>query len=67
MRKLTYWIAEHLNDASCYSIRRRLRHEVITEVKGDRPWEYDKPRKVTIRYRDAFDLMFKLLREGGAE
>jgi hypothetical protein len=67
--KLTYWIADHLHDHPCYSIRGRRRKDVKEQlVSGgyDRA-DFGKPRKVAIEYKDAFDLMNQLMQEGGAE
>lgn len=39
--RLTYWIANHLNDADCYSIRAKTRKEVkalLEEVREVLAW-----------------------------
>jgi hypothetical protein len=69
MRKLVYWIADHLHDNPCYSIRGRRKKDVRGELASERcdASQYGKPRKVAIKYSDAFDLMAQLMSEGGAE
>lgn len=68
--KLTYWVAECLNDANCYSIRTKTKRvclRLVTESrKGSRGCspEYAPPRRVTIEYADAFDLMRECSMEG---
>lgn len=65
---LTYWVADCLDDRPAYSIRARTRRECEELRQRDGGASaYDKPRKVTIQYRDAFDLARRLLGEGGAE
>jgi hypothetical protein len=67
--KLTYWIADCLHDAPCYSVRERTRKEVVAEVKliaGEANANaYGKPRKVVVEYTSAFGLMKSCLGEGG--
>lgn len=67
MHKLTYWIADCLKDARCYSMRAKTRKEVKAMLESG-TWDkadYGKPRKVTVEYRDAFDLMSQCTSEGG--
>ena len=57
--KLTYWVANCLDDSPVYSIRRKTRKAVL-EALDDENYDrssYGKPKKVSIEYRDAFDLM----------
>lgn len=67
---LTYWICDCLDDHKCYSIRTRTKREAVARREGgeygsaDR---FDAPRKITITYADAFDLVTQALGEGGAE
>jgi hypothetical protein len=56
--KLTYWVANCLNDHWCYSIRKKTKKEVVAEIAAYyKPENYSQPKKVTIEYDDAFDLM----------
>ncbi len=67
MAKLTYWIAHTKTDSDVYSVRAKTRKEVKTQVAA--MWnseEYSAPNKVTIEYKDAFDLMHLCIStEGG--
>jgi hypothetical protein len=65
--KLTYWIADCLNDAPCYSVRAKTRREVKAELANRevRGGDYGKPRKVTVEYAGAFDLVLQCTGEGG--
>jgi hypothetical protein len=65
--KLTYWMAECLNDSSAYNLRAKTKREVVAML--DEHWDrssYGPPRKVTVEYADGFDLMAECLSEGGA-
>ena len=70
MRKLTYWVAPHLTDSDCYSIRAKTRRECKArrEAAGgdqrDIDLCYGKPKKVTVEFEDAFDLLEMCLSEG---
>jgi len=56
--KLTYWVATCLNDHPCYSIRKKTKKEVVAEIAAHyNPADYSEPKKVTVEYDDAFDLM----------
>ena len=61
--KLTYWVAECLNDSSCYSIRRKTKREVKEAVAEYRKG-YGPPHKIVVEYTDAFDLLTQCLSEG---
>ena len=63
--KLTYWIAECLDDSHVYNIRARTRREVVAALASYDVASYGPPKKVTFEYRDGFDLMNECLREGG--
>ena len=68
MATLTYWIADHLNDAACYSIRHPTKKQVVAEVaQRHNSYAFGPPRKVIITYTGAFNLMSQLTTEGGAE
>jgi len=59
--QLSYWISPCLNDSSAYSIRAKTKKEVVAQMK-ERNEEadgcrYGPVKKVTIEYKDAFDLM----------
>ena len=67
--RLTYWVSDCLNDASSYSIRRRTRREVNAALAAGEEYRsrYSEPRKVTVEYTDAFNLIYQALSEGGIE
>jgi hypothetical protein len=62
--KLTYWIADCLDDSDVYSIRERTKKECAArrQVLGEQG--YGKPRKVTVEYSDGFDLLNQCTCEG---
>lgn len=62
--KVTYWFAECLEDSNVYSIRERLK-KTAKELKDARPERFGPLVKVTVEYRDAFDLMSQATGEGG--
>lgn len=66
MAKLTYWIAECIDDHVCYSIVDKTKHgcKKKLEERG-RPQGYLPAAKRTIVYKDAFDLMEQLTSEDG--
>lgn len=66
--KLTYWIAEIKNDSPAYNLRGKTRKAVQAELDGGNhdPSNFEAPRKVTVEYRDGFDLLTECLSEGGA-
>lgn len=66
--KLTYWIADCLDDSPCYSIRKRTRKAVkakLAEMDPEYRSAYGKPRKVVVEYASAMDLLSNALGEGG--
>ena len=81
--RLHYWIADRLDDSRCYSIRAKTRKEVLAQLKEIEAepfmdddeacyrtrWgaKYRLPHKVTIEYKDGFDLVNMALSEGGIE
>lgn len=63
---LTYWVAQCKNDSEAYNIRRKTKKEVVEAVAADwSPSSYTKPKKVTVVYKDAFELLCDCLGEGG--
>lgn len=66
---LTYWVADALKDSRAYSIRCRTRREcrAVVAAQGEYAKGYDAPRKVTVTYKDAFDLVNRALGEGSFE
>lgn len=65
--KLTYWIAECLDDSHAYNIRAKTRKAVVAELaekEGEIREGYGPPKKVTVEYQDAFDLMDQCMNEG---
>lgn len=63
--KLTYWIAECLNDAPCYSLIGKTKKSVVEQVEQNPHGRYAAPIKREIEYKDAFDLFEMLTGEGG--
>lgn len=72
--RLTYWIAECLNDSQAYNIRERTKREAKEELArrqgeyaelGCSGPRYSPVRKVTVEYDDGFDLMWMCLSAGG--
>ena len=64
--KLTYWHIQHLTDSDTYSIRTKTRREALALVRDHwAPCDFDAAtvHKVTVEYRDAFDLMEQCLSE----
>ncbi len=71
--KLTYWISICLSDSECYSIRARTKKEVraiidsygLTWNNETKVWTNSEPypntfdviKKVSVEYKDGFDLM----------
>lgn len=67
--RLTYWVADALDDSRAYSIRARTRtrcRELVLE-QGQYAEGYGIPRKVVVEYKDAFQLVTLALGEGGIE
>jgi len=65
--KLTYWIAEIETDHQAYNVRAKTRREAKAMV-AERDWQdYGPVRKITVEYRNAFDLIERALGEGGIE
>lgn len=67
--KLTYWYAECLDDADCYSIRTRTKREAVKlragyDVEPVNPERFGPVIKVFVEYRDGFDLLGKCTDEG---
>jgi len=65
MPKLTYWVAQSLNDSAAYNIRAKTKKEALRQVGNDGAY-YGEVKKVVVEYRDGFDLMDQCLTEGGA-
>lgn len=63
--KLTYWYAECLGDHACYSIRQRTKRDAI-QARSERisGGNYGPVIKVTVKYRDGFDLVEQCMSEG---
>lgn len=65
MATLTYWVAECLRDSQCYSLRAKTKKECQALKDKDQREIYGHVHKVVVEYRDAFDLMYLALSEGG--
>lgn len=65
MAKLTYWVCDTRNDSPAYNIRAKSKREAVAKYEAAiaNGCSYDKPRKVEMVYRDAFDLMSWCLSE----
>jgi len=66
--KLTYWVSEIGNDHNCYNIRARTKREcqaMRDEMKSEGSNYYGPVHKVTVEYKDGFDLLIDCLGEGG--
>ena len=66
MKKLTYWVALCTRDSDRFSIRAKTKKEVVAilnsdNYRGDKG--FDPPKKVTVEYEDAFDLVAQCLTE----
>ena len=71
--KVTYWYSRCPDDGNVYSVRAKTRKEAkalvdaenaqSAEFKGGEHWEA--PKKITIEYADAFDLIKQCTGEGG--
>jgi len=64
MAKLTYWVARCKDDSEHYNIRTKTQKECFQLLKEANPGSYDPPKKVTLEYKDAFDLMHQCTSEG---
>ena len=63
--RLTYWYSQCPHDSDVYSVRARTKREAIESLKqAYRPEDFPAPRKVTVEYRDAHDLMEACSLEG---
>lgn len=65
MAKLTYWYAECLDDADCYSIVSKTKKEAVAKMESYGAHRYAEPVKKVFEYRDAFDLFEYATGEGG--
>ncbi len=62
--KLTYWLAECLNDSTAYNIRRKTRRAVTNILADHDRSRYGPVRKVAVEYSDGFDLLNQCMGEG---
>ena len=65
--RLVYWKCACLDDSDAYSIRERTRKKAVEIREQDGRERFGEPVKITVEYRDGFDLMRMCLGEGGAE
>lgn len=64
-KTLIYWVAPCNCDTQAYAIRAKTEKQVKYDVKhSDTPEAYDAPRKVTVKYSDALDLLCQCMGEG---
>ena len=59
---LTYWYAACLDDSNVYSVRERTKKEALRVIAG-RTGDYGPVIKLSVRYKDGFDLMEKCSQE----
>jgi len=64
MPKLAYWYAPCF-DADCYSKRTRGLREIQKQLADAEPGDFGKPRKVSVEYKNALDLLKECIGEGG--
>ncbi len=69
MATLTYWKIDCPNDSDALSIRTKTKREAADMLASDdfshwRECGAQAPRKVTVAYRDAFDLMLECSQMG---
>lgn len=62
--KLTYWVSECLYDNRAYSIRHKTKRGAMIEREMVDNDEYGPVKKVTVEYKDAFDLLCQCVDEG---
>ncbi len=63
--KLTYWYSQCPGDSDAYSVREPTRKAALAILQNeDHDDRWPAPRKVTIEYDNAFDLMVECSREG---
>lgn len=63
--KLIYWYAAIETDADCYSVRERTKREAKAKVAELSHHTFGPVTKVTVEYRDGFDLLQQCTGEGG--
>lgn len=65
--KLTYWVASCLDDSKVYNLRAKTRKALVElrDFSVKNGGQFGPPKKVSIEYRDAFDLAVECLCEGG--
>ena len=65
MPTLTYWVARIKDDHSCYNIRAKTKKAVLADLDlhkiGNSLSHYDAPKKVSVYYENAFDLMLQCI------
>ena len=65
MATLTVWIAEQSDDSSAYNIVAPTKKEALRQIEERSHMTFDPPVKVTIYYRNAFDLFDRATGENG--
>ena len=65
--KLTYWVCICLDDSKSYNIRAKTRREAKVQRTENGEDGFSSPKKVTVNYDNAFDLIYQALGEGGIE
>lgn len=65
MATLTFWLAEQHDDHNCYNVIARTKRDCLAQVAQRPHMTFAPPRKVSITYRDAFDLFDMATSEGG--
>ncbi len=67
--KLVYWISEIDDDDKCYNIRGKTKKSVVDQLESlhGQDERFSKPRRVTVEYANAMDLVRQCLGEVGAQ
>jgi len=65
--KLTYWVADCLNDSKCYNLRAMTRKEIQSKRAEYDEGSFGPPRKIEVHYDNALDLVAQCLGEGNIE
>lgn len=75
MKRLSYWVAQRIDDSRAYSLRGARRKDVVAQLAeqglgpkgGCTPWgaTWGPVTRVTVEYADLLDLVEQCLGEGG--
>jgi hypothetical protein len=65
MAKLYYWISEVIGDHKCYSVIGKTKKDVLRQIEGRNPGDFEVPVRRVLEYKDAFDLFDWVTSEAG--